>query len=293
MSNYLPVGTQSKYTKIHMKNTFGNNRFVIVTTARTGSNLLVRTINRAPKITCYGEIMKQEFRQESSAEQFFLQLSEILGLSVQYLEKLQVNNPSEFLNLIFDSKNAGILGFKLFYRHAREDVRKTIWQGLQEHQEIKIIHLLRRNLLDTYMSLQYAHLTDQWILPTFAYKEKIESLDRYDREMLSINPRVLLNFFEITSKYIQETKTMFAHHKYLELYYENLDSQYDREIEKAFNFLEVPLIIKEQPTIKQRSKTNRERIKNYQELLGFFKNTDWIGFFSESDITQRHPLEES
>ena len=37
---------------------------------------------------------------------------------------------------------------------------------------------------------------------------------------------------------------MFANHKYLELYYENLDSQYDREIEKAFNFLEVPLIIK-------------------------------------------------
>jgi LPS sulfotransferase NodH len=264
-----------------MDNYFGNDRFIILTTARTGSNLLARSLNRATGITCHGEIMKKDFKQEGSSEKFFLNLAEQSGLPKSYLEQLQLNNPAEFLKLIFSPKQQGTIGFKLFYYHAQEDLRNQLWQVLQQHKEIKIIHLIRENLLDTYISLQYAHLTKQWILPTFAYKDKIDQIERYDQEMLSIKPQILLDFFENTSKKVRENKIRFAQHNYLEIYYENLDNQYNQELTKVFNFLEVSPFVKAQPTLKQRSKTNRERIKNYQELLNFFQNTEWLRFFSD------------
>src|SRR6185295_16382915 len=57
------------------------------------------------------------------------------------------------------------VGFKVFYTQARDTINaQKAWDYLLGTTTIRIIHLYRFNLLETYLSYRIATLTNQWAL---------------------------------------------------------------------------------------------------------------------------------
>src|SRR5882757_756143 len=55
------------------------------------------------------------------------------------------------------------VGFKIFYEHCREDAdAQKAWSYLIADQGIRLIHLIRENLLESLLSLVIAESTNEW-----------------------------------------------------------------------------------------------------------------------------------
>ena len=63
--------------------------FVVIATARTGSNLLINSLRESSNIKCYGEILNKEFIKLDHAENTFLQLANQLDRNKDFLKKIQ------------------------------------------------------------------------------------------------------------------------------------------------------------------------------------------------------------
>ncbi len=110
-------------------------RFAIVGNARTGSNYLLAGLRSSPAIRMYHEIFAGHNRRPGQ------DFERILSTVFQY-----------------EGRTTQVVGFKVFYNHLTEEE----WSRLVACQELKIIHLTRRNRLRTVISLEIAFKTGQW-----------------------------------------------------------------------------------------------------------------------------------
>jgi len=124
------------------------------------------------------------------------------------------------------------VGAKVFYEHLSEDE----WQHFVEHQEFKILHLLRRNRLRTLISLDIAMGNQQWncsdnneLIPT---KEKRVFLD----------PNSVFSRIEQLEQLEKIARMRFKRHAILELYYEDMIVTPEATFEKISTFLNIPRI---------------------------------------------------
>ena len=181
-------------------------------------------------------------------------------------------------------KSPQIIGLKLFYYHALEEKREEVWQWLEKHQEIKIIHLIRQNLLDTYVSLQYANLTNSWIIKPKDIQEDKSQYFKNDTKSITVNPSSLEKYFEKIDFYVKKIRNMFTNRSYyMEVYYKDLDTNYYSTITNLFEFLGVKKKLNSKPILKQSSRPNQEKITNYEELAAHFRKTKWSKFFEQQD----------
>ncbi|MEP7319818.1 MAG: hypothetical protein ABI921_13780 [Panacibacter sp.] len=127
-------------------------KFVVFTTPRTGSSLLVKTLDTHPAIFCAGELFffkKGIFHTE--AQYPFLRIP-FIGNKLNYL----VNYPfiflslKGFLNKFYDSKTAkAAAGFKLM--HFQTYYTPGVMKYLQTNQ-VKTLVLIRKNVLRNTLS---------------------------------------------------------------------------------------------------------------------------------------------
>ncbi len=135
-------------------------KFIILGTGRTGSNMLVSALNTHPNGIVYGEIFNN-----TRYNRIGFNNKNRPYISFRKALKIRVNNPISFLEdyifRIFPAKTAAV-GFKLFYWHCHEDNWRCIWDYMNSMQGLKIIHIKRRNMLKTFLSLKIAQRTKQW-----------------------------------------------------------------------------------------------------------------------------------
>ena len=112
-----------------------DQRFAIVSNARTGSNYLAGGLKTSPSIRMYHEIFADHNRQ--------------IGKDFEKIFSTVFQHESTFTKIV---------GFKVFYNHLTEDE----WQKLMAYKDLKVIHLTRRNRLRTVVSLEIAFKTGQW-----------------------------------------------------------------------------------------------------------------------------------
>ena len=121
--------------------------FAIFGTMRSGSNLLEQSLNQFSGITCHGELFNPSFIGHSKSIDF-------LGLDFAEREK----SPKSLIKAMINDAGEGIAGFRVFQDHDQ----RTALAALRDPQCAKIV--LRRDALQSYISLEIARKTDQWLL---------------------------------------------------------------------------------------------------------------------------------
>lgn len=237
-------------------------RFIAIGSPRTGSTLLMRSLNNHSRIIGFGEVVKNVDRYPGHYHEF------------EHSQALFEREPARFLQAKLFRKYPppiGAVGFKIFYHHAPRDTAwgREVWEYLLGQSALRVLHLKRRNLLKTYLSRRQAGLTGEYI--KYSGEAPAVSLD-YDEA---------LAFFERTRTAETEYEAMFAGHALLEVIYEDLTRDYAAMMRRIQSFLDVEYEDVDPGTKKRPSRPLSSQIVNYAELKERFQASPWEPFFSE------------
>lgn len=237
-------------------------RFITIGSPRTGSTLLMRTLNNHSGIVGFGEIVKNVDRYPGHYHEF--------GHSQALFER----DPARFLGTKVFRKyppSTGAVGFKIFYHHAPRDTNwgRAVWAYLLGQPGLKVLHLKRRNLLKTFLSRKQAGLTGEYI--KYSGAGQAVALDAAEARA----------FFEQTRAAEQEYDALFAGHPMFEVVYEELTGNFDTVMRGIQSFLGVPYEDVDPGTEKRPSRSLSSQIENYAALKAQFAGSPWGSFFTE------------
>ena len=266
-------------------------KFLILGSARTGSTFLMSMLSAHSHIKMYGELFNLDKLSRTL-------LVEVLANPVSYLSK-RINRVQE--------GEIQVVGFKIFYDHltegyfdkimdrdqaastlserlkefddfisqnySRQDLlakfQKT-WEFILEDTSIKVIHLKRRNKLETLVSLKTAFLTDQWML----LKGK-----NHSETVFPLTHDECVSYFNKMDTYEQTYHSMFNQHPVLDVTYEALVEGKDEVTAEIFNFLELPYAPVSTIMKKQNVSPLSQTVENFEALRESFKTSKWEQFF--------------
>lgn len=218
-------------------------KYVIITRARTGSNLLVSLLASHSNIHSYGEIFR----------------------------RTDVHSCTKLWHQTFSKKISYVkcVGFKIFYDHPLQSEDKEIWEKLLADKEIRIIHLIRENLVRAELSLLIARKTQMWGANASSPKVSLEN------RRVHIDTVKFLKKLEMSRKEEEMTRKRFSSHPFLEISYEELVSERNLTMEKVFHFLDVIPRSTRSNFIKQNTESIDNLVINYEELRNKLKGTEF------------------
>jgi LPS sulfotransferase NodH len=223
-----------------------NRRFVIVGNARTGSNYLLDGLKTSPAIRMYHEIFASHNREVGK------DFEKILSTVYQY-----------------ESKSTEMVGFKVFYNHLTDEE----WKKLAACNDLKIIHLTRRNRLRTVISLEIAFKTGQWTHGTKSTAPK--------EKRLTLDPIKLLQRLEQIDEGEAATRVRFCDHPMLEIVYEDLVQSPYEMFASVGAYLGVDGIDPGKIRLKrQNPESLGQLIVNYDEVESLLKNTRFAEYLA-------------
>lgn len=241
-------------------------KFIILTTARTGSSHLVYLLDSHPNIVSMGEIYN-EVKIWNLPEKSLLR-------KIPHLKKLRDWQPEAFLKfLIFHKYPSQIkaVGFKLLYIQTQDSPGKKLLRYISAQNEIKIIHLKRMNMLEMFISNLMAIKTGIWT----------SNDGRYPKIRFSIKPAECQVFFMYVEAQQKLFSRLFRYHQILDVSYENLVDKPQYE----FNSIQTFLGVKTHQLMPKIQKLNhramRDIVSNYEPLKQQFRKTKWSKFFYE------------
>jgi hypothetical protein len=144
------------------------------------------------------------------------------------------------------------------------------WEELQERR-VHVIHMRRRNLLRRYVSRELARTTGSWIAIQPAEASRTVTID-------AVSCRL---FVEHERRAEAMAASFFAEHDQLDLYYEDLIRDYDRQLERVQTFLGVVPQRLRPSCHKQARNPLSELVRNYSELRHAWEKTPWADWLSD------------
>jgi LPS sulfotransferase NodH len=264
---------------------------MVLGSARTGSNLLLSLLSAHPHIKTYGELFNLDMLPNTS-------LTEVLDDPVTYLrQKVHQDHKLEI----------AAVGFKMFYDHLTRDYFtklvdvsdaapqlkekytqfssfiesnyawkilderfRTTWEFLRADQSLAVIHLQRRNMLHTLISLKQAYMTSQW----WSLKGGLQTTPP-----VHLDPEECRRYFQKLSDSAAEADAAFAEHPKINVTYEDLIEKQQDTLQRICAFLRVPYQSVTTRMKKQNLASPRETVENYEQLKSCFRNTRWDVFF--------------
>ena len=142
-----------------MNSTAPKERFLIISTARSGSNQLVDYVNQTKVALCFGEIVKKAFFNNPGSSKHFKLINDCFE-DAEQAKQIQLSDPQKFWDVV-SSRVPGkhsYVGAKVFYEH-RE--KHPFWQDVFARNSI-ILHLWRSRVMESFLSLDRAKATKQW-----------------------------------------------------------------------------------------------------------------------------------
>ncbi len=224
-------------------NASGFKYFAIFGAMRTGSNLLERNLNQYDGITCHGEAFNPAFIGKAGQE-------ELLGVDLATREA----DPSKLINKMVNKSGDSLPGFRIFQGH---DPR-VFEASLKDPECAKII--LRRRPLDSFVSLQIALATDQWILGN-APKRRTETV-HYDGSEYRAYLADLATYETALRRGLQE-----AGQSAFELRFEDLKSADVMNGLAAYLGVEDRRGSFEEKIKRQNPEPLSEKVSNYEEMM--------------------------
>ena len=226
-------------------------RFVVLTRDRTGSNMLIQTLNAHPDIAADYEIFgKLRGETEESI------LSGCFGKQPFYIKAK---------------------GFKIFYYHPQDAEDSPIWDLLADMEDLHVIHLKRRNLLHVEVSSRVAYTTGVYGVRS----EKEYSVYQKKLSPVKFSHDDLLRLFKQNQDWETTGAGRFTGHPMIEVCYEDMIAQFDNEYRRVLAFLGIEYRPPRTDFKKQRTKSMRDLVEHYDELKSSFVGTEWERFFDD------------
>lgn len=245
-------------------------RFLILSSARSGSTFLVGLLRSHPQVRCEGEI----FHDQHPDKIFWAEMQK--SETSQEMLDLRDSDPAAFLDKYIyqpDGEQVSATGFKIFYYHAVREDWAPVWSALQADKDLRVIHLIRRNQLARVLSDKIANQTNQW----FSLEENSESPDL----TVHLDPDRCKKEFERAARDHAKFADAFAGHPMLELSYEDLAADLGKASELITGFLSIESRDLCTGLKKQNRRPAGDVIENYGELADYFKGTAWARFFAD------------
>lgn len=248
-------------------------RFVVLATGRTGSTLLGNALADHPEILFYGELFhayEDRRRAEAARRTMGAGVERHLPHGVPVCEP--ADDGREYITRLFSQRaEHAAIGFKLMYDQAREGAAATVWDALRERTSIRVVHLTRRNLLESLISIKRAELTRVW----------------HSRECLSdmtafrLNPQECQEYFDSLVAMRRLAAPLLESRPVLTLEYGELAAEFESTMRKAFSFLEVaPNVTVRKHLAKIARLAPHDEILNYAQLKRNFEHTPYAEMFS-------------
>lgn len=149
--------------------------FVIVSSARSGSNLLVSYLRQVPRAACFGEILRRDFPDKPGWDKLISRLD-----MPPESRQLHATDLTAFWESFLSRglRRRRWFGAKAFYYHRRGD---AIWDRF-EADDHRVIHLWRDATFDQYVSRLLAVATGQWKSGGGDSQEEAELRVTFDRD---------------------------------------------------------------------------------------------------------------
>ncbi len=271
-------------------------RFLILSDARTGSNMLVQALNSSPYITC--------FREPFNRPAGFIDFN-VDGYDRDSAEdrELRDRDCAAFLReRIFCRHPAQVraVGFKVAYSHffGFQDLEHL----LAADSEIRVLHLRRRNLLRSLVSLKIANATGAW-LDDRGREHRRAGIVRAARQALRAAVRLrtllpprspaptapparvrvsadeLFRFIVRVNQTAARFDDLFRSHPSLTLTYEDMVERRDELFGQVQAFLGVDALPLTVTLRRQNPQPLRELIENYDDLHEAYRDSPHAGMF--------------
>jgi len=236
-------------------------KFVIVGAPRTGSTLLVKTINNLNGVCCHGELLGPE-KVRGYEDGFDLVKASKSEREARTQRLLLERNtdPVDFIDRVLIADHTAT-GFKALYSAFLDPRWREVIAFLQTNPAIKFIHLTRKNTLRRYISEQIL----------------LEGGPNHSgaggKSDMPIKVRVDIDAFLRRSSQIEaegnEITALLAKQTVLNITYEKLSADTTATVARVCRFLALvnsPLDIK--PALTKVGAANlSDSVSNYQELL--------------------------
>lgn len=179
---------------------------VILSSSRSGSNYALALVRALAPATL---ILREIFRRKGDN---LPELSALIGRSQDdILAEIQDAPDELWTRLTQASESAGRnLACKIFYYHQKVD--GPLWDRVA--RDATIVHLIRRRLLDAYVSLQVAQRTGAWI--RMGAENPFRTVEPFAVDLAD-----LMAFIELRQSHIARFRTRLADAA-TEIYYEDI-----------------------------------------------------------------------
>jgi len=229
---------QRKNVKKLNNSIFGDKnyqKFIVVTSSRTGSNLLMSYLDSHANIEAKGELFR-----------------DLEGRTCKVVwDDLFYKKPSLIK----------MVGCKIFYYHPFHTKDRSVWDYVLNDKTIKIIHLVRENKLRSYLSREIASKTDSWS------KKKSTNVSLSDKQV-DINFDEFLERLNEIEQYEKEARSKFKNHSFLEISYEQLVNDKEGTMQRVFDLLDLEVRELKSNFKKQNKEKVSDLILNYDEFMG-------------------------
>lgn len=235
-------------------------RFMIVSKMRSGTNHLVSLLKSHPQIACYGEVFRDGYN-----------VTKLLGKEfADYVPiDARTSNPNRFLDdlEVFVRNESEAFGFKIF-----PDQFLPVEQ-IAERTGLKVIRLVRTNLLATYSSDLAARLTGQGSVRVGQEVRKVK---------LDFNAQEFEQFIEFQSSMddeVNKSLEIIPNDRVFEMSYTDMASTeiYD----ELQNFLGVEQQTLTSNTRKRNSSNIVDRFKKPRRVISYLKRRDLMDWAAE------------
>jgi LPS sulfotransferase NodH len=228
----------------------------LVSVARSGSNLLRDYLNQHESILCLDEIFKKWFVKVKPWHSF--------SGGSEELKRLHQTDLVAFWKLTLDKYKLEkpVIGAKIFYYHREGE---EIWQYFAS-SHTPIIHLVREQLIDSYLSQKLAMASGIWQQPQ---DERIDA--KYERS-ISVDLDDFRYYCARFQRHFASIKLLFRDNPYLEITYSALAKDRAQTMSAIYSFLGLPDREATPRFAKQLSRPREELIINWDQLASFIES---------------------
>jgi LPS sulfotransferase NodH len=251
-------------------------RFIILSAARTGSNLLRHLLGSHPDIFAGGELFNADLAKQGTIPWYEVGArapeQEQIN-SDEELNRLRQADPGRFIEeLISITQDEGYraIGFKCMYLFPSPE--DAAGRYLIADKDIRVIHLKRRNLLRRLLSFERALATDIW------YRQRGSEAPELPAITLPIEK--VIEDISRTEAWQKEYDERFKEHPLLEIFYEDLAENPQAIAARALNFLGMKASDELAVSLEKTGTDSlRAALKNYDELKSSLVR--WAAFFED------------
>lgn len=277
---------QELFKKVFNKDHFfsplnqGNNtnykKFMVLSTQRSGTNLLVNLLRSHSNIVCYTEVFKENNRPLWCFQKMDMKT---YRLSQKY--------PVEYLNHFFFrnySDNVKAVGFKYMYNQLSTQKFKKVVKSFDKEKDF-IVHLKRKNKLRAFLSLKLMEengISTKLISENeFGKFQNKKPSGRENFKSIYIDSSELKTYINKMSDSERLHDELIKYQNHIVLFYEELL----KEMIKTTNQIitNIGLSVEEFIILNEKQNTRllSESILNYAELKKDFAKTEYATFFDE------------